>query len=167
MLSCICNRLAKGYVYEPSVAAHVPLVSQLKIHEHTHTPAHTCTHLSHIARDGQGVREGGLRLRQTSNSSRSADLRQNLWQYFPHDSSPTTLKKEGLLLHENNKCTNTFRAHVKIWHETLFFCWFVFPLYMFRFHFMHFIHKSKSYCSIKIITSGLFCMYNVRGITFK
>lgn len=167
MLSCICNRPAKGYIYGPSVAAHVALVPQLKIHKHTHirTHAHTCTHLSHIARDGQSVKEGGLRLRQTSNSSRSADLRQNLWQYFPHGSSPTTLEKEGFLLHENNKCTNALRTHIKIWPETLFFCWFVFPLCMFRFHFMHFIHESKSYCSIKIITSALsFCVYDVRGI---
>lgn len=59
------HELAKGCIYEPSVAAHVILVPRLKtlLTQHTHT--HTFLTLSGIK---GGQRRGGLWLRQTSNS---------------------------------------------------------------------------------------------------
>lgn len=103
MLSCICHELAKGCIYEPSVAAHVVLVPRLKTLL-TDTHIHKHTHLSHVVRDGRGQGMGG------SGSDRPlipADplIKDKIFESTDRPflkTTPFLLEEEGLLLGENN-----------------------------------------------------------------
>lgn len=99
MLSCICSGLARGCIYEhrrSSSCRSGPTIEDSCAHTQTCTRAHR--QISNIARDRRG--EGGwARLRQASNSSRSVDLRQNLWKHrqsvFPMIAPPAHCKRRA------------------------------------------------------------------------